>query len=59
MENISDENIAYSENNLQLLCISCHNKKTFKSPTFMKNGEIDFNNREEMLKNRKGKNKNK
>lgn len=29
-ENVNDPEITFNEENLQLLCLSCHNKKTFK-----------------------------
>lgn len=57
-QNVTDENIAYGEENLQLLCLSCHTIKTFKTPNFMDSGVIDFSKREELLKNCKGKAKN-
>ncbi|WP_416151947.1 HNH endonuclease [Salipaludibacillus sp. HK11] len=30
-ENIGDREIALGFNNLELLCLNCHNKKTFKA----------------------------
>lgn len=32
-ENVNDWDIAYNPDNLQLLCISCHNAKTFTNHT--------------------------
>ena len=30
IDNVNDPNITFNEENLQLLCLACHNKKTFK-----------------------------
>ncbi len=43
-----NQNVLYAEENLQLLCISCHNRKTFsKRNEFMKKNKFDFEKRKE------------
>ncbi|NAP01320.1 HNH endonuclease [Halomonas sp. MG34] len=37
-ENVNDPFITYNEENLQLLCLSCHNKKTFTKQTSLREG---------------------
>lgn len=46
-DNVCDYDIALNNNNLQLLCLNCHNTKTF-SQGFIINGEFQFNRRNEI-----------
>lgn len=41
--NINNPEIAYGENNLQLLCHDCHNTKTFKKPRTAQGLRFDEN----------------
>ena len=46
-QNKNDKDVLYNMNNLQLLCITCHNKKTFtnnKKNVIIK--EVDYNSRD-------------
>ncbi len=44
-KNKNDNEILYNKNNLELLCISCHNKKTFGSKK-KQIREIDYDKRD-------------
>src|SRR5690625_5456762 len=37
-ENVDDPYVTFNESNLQLLCLSCHNKKTFKKHFAIREG---------------------
>lgn len=38
IDNINDPNITLNHDNLQYLCIECHNKKTFKKHSALREG---------------------
>ncbi|MBS4538205.1 HNH endonuclease [Clostridium sp. D2Q-11] len=48
-DNINDPEITLNHDNLQYLCLSCHNKKTFKKKEATREGLV-FNERGELIK---------
>ncbi len=47
--NINDPEITLNHDNLQYLCLECHNKKTFKKYSSVKEG-LSFNKQGEIIK---------